>query len=85
MLWKSNCVVAVQIKELRDGSVGTLEEEKNNKLYFEWLSGSARQGVATVGKEVRMLTKWLPVLVSELVADCAGFRAGGCPPNGCSG
>ena len=33
-VWETNCVVAVQIKKLRDGSVGTLEGKTHNKLYF---------------------------------------------------
>ena len=54
-VWETDCAVTVQIKKLRDGSVGTPEEEKHNKLYFEWLSGCSKKGVAAVGKEVRML------------------------------
>jgi len=47
-------VAVVQIKTLL-GSCAPSEREKYQELRYEWLLGSAKRGVAAVGKEVRML------------------------------
>ena len=47
-------VAVVQIKTLL-GSCAASEKEKCQELRDEWLLGSAKRGVADVGKEVRML------------------------------
>ena len=69
----TECAAVVQIEAM----LCPEGDEQDAKRQFEaitwmWLVGCAKQGTTKAGPVVR-----LPVLVSELVADCAGFRAGG--------
>ena len=61
----ADCVAAEQIMDLL-ANCAKGEEEKCKKyenLRDAWLLGSAQQGTAAAGKEVRLLTKWLLRLV----------------------
>ena len=68
----ANCVAAVQIKGLLANCVKDGEEEckKYENLRDAWLLGSAQHGVAAVGKEVRLLTKWLLRLMLIVLLLC---------------
>ena len=56
-MWKTDCVVAVQIKKLLEVNKDGAKKKEYQELYWEWLSVCAKQGVEAVGKEVRMLPR----------------------------
>ena len=58
-MWKTNCVVAVQIGKLLEDNKGGAKEKEYQELYWGRLSGCGEHGAHAVGKEVRLLTKWL--------------------------
>ena len=73
--------MSVQIRKLlednKDGAKG--EKKKYENLRDAWLLGSAQRGAAAVGKEVRLLPRWLlrlvltvaAVQIKDLLAKCA--------------
>ena len=56
-MWKTDCVVAVQIKKLLEVNKDGAKKKECQELYWGWLSGCGKQGVHAVGKEVRMLPR----------------------------
>ena len=56
-MWKTDCVVAVQIRKLLEDNRGGAKEKEYQELYWGWLSGCGEHGVHAVGKEVRMLPR----------------------------
>ena len=56
-MWKTDCVVSVQIKELLEVNKDGAKKKECQELYWKWLSGCAKQGVGAVGEEVRMLPR----------------------------
>ena len=49
--------MAAQIRELLEVNKDGAKKKKCQELYWEWLSGCAKQGVEAVGEEVRMLPR----------------------------
>ena len=49
--------MSVQIRKLLEVNKDGAKKKKCQELYWEWLSGCAKQGVGAVGEEVRMLPR----------------------------